>query len=241
MRRRVLLAALAAFAAAGCSVLPGDDPEPAPSVTVVGPRAPSSSPSPTASSPAASPEPAVTPTPAQTAQVPTSPFEDRAQVQVARQWAMLVALSINDQETDLGAAGRLMTAHGRDVLPPLFTHEYGRSYPGPVPFTPTKIAVEGDRAAVALCLVSAGFSRAAGTTDTDARRVDAARLTFVRTGGEWQVDELQSRTGSCADVTVEDIVDPSFAGGGTATATPAPSAPAPSPSSSGGRTGAGTD
>lgn len=209
--------------AAGCSAVLGDDaPDPTPTVT-----APTTAtPSPALSTPA----PTVTASPTQSATVPTSRYEDRPQVVAARGWATLVARAINDDDRDLGPARSLMTAHGRDVLPPLFTNEFSRFYPGPVPFAPTAVSVQGSRAAIAVCLVSAGFSRAKGTTTTDTRRVDSARITFTRKGDSWLVDELQSRPGSCAKVTVEDLTDPSFVDGNAPTATPAPSAPTPSPS-----------
>ena len=66
---------------------------------------------------------------------------------MARTWVTLAARSINDGETNLGAAKALMTTHGRDVLPGLFTAEFGRFYPGPIPFTPTVVSVQGSRGA----------------------------------------------------------------------------------------------
>ncbi len=219
----VAVLAAVTLGAAGCSaILRDDSPPPTPSVA-----APTSAtPSPALSTPT----PTVTPSATPTAALPTSRFEERPQVQAARGWATAVARAINDDDRDLGPARSLMTSHGRTVLPPLFTAEFGRFYPGPVPFTPTAVSVQGSRAEISICLTSAGFSRIKGSATTDARRVDAARITFVRTDGSWEVDELQSRTGSCAKVTVEDLTDPSFVDGGSPTATPAPSAPAPSAS-----------
>ena len=218
-----MLTVVTLMGAAACGAVLGDDPpKPTPSAT-----APTTaSPSPAFSTPA----PTVTASPTQPAAVPTSPYENRPQVVAARGWATAVARAINDDDRDLGPARSLMTPHGRDVLPPLFINEFSRFYPGPVPFTPTSVTVQGSRAIVSICLVSSGFSRAKGTTTTDARRVDPARITFARQGDSWKVDELQSRSGSCADVTVEDLTDPSFVDGNAPPATPAPSAPAPSPS-----------
>ena len=216
-----------ALCVSGCDLIPGDSETTATSAATTAPTLPT--PSPLLSTP--TPVPTQIPTQVPARQVPTSNFEDRDHVVVARTWATLAARSINDGETNLGAAKALMTTHGRDVLPGLFTAEFGRFYPGPIPFTPTVVSVQGSRAAIAICLVSAGFSRVSCTTTTDARRVVSARLTFIRPGGEWKVDELQARPGSCDNVTVEDLADPTFIDGGTPTATPAPSAPAPSASS----------
>lgn len=227
MSRRIravaVVVATAALGSAGCSAILGDDAKPAASAspTVVVPSAVFSTPAPTVTA---------SPTPTVAAELPTSAFEDRPQVKAARRWANKVGVAINADERDLAPAKPIMTKHGRDVLPALFAAELGRFYPGPVPFTPTAVTSSGPTADVDICLVSAGFSRVKGSTTTDPRQVVPARLTMKLQDGAWRVDELQTRSGSCATVTVQDLTDPAFTEGGTPTATPAPSAPTPVPS-----------
>ena len=196
MAQRVRRAASVALAlglfmgAAACS--DQDDPDPEPMTQSSGPA-----PSPSVKAPTSTPEPSAK---------PLSRFEDEAPVIAAREWAGLLARAINREEPTMKTAAPLMTDAGRSRYPEYASTDYGKYYPGPQPFTPTGVEVNGQKARISTCWWSLGFALdRQGGVPADKRQIDRVDLTLVREDGQWKVDDGVSLEGSCEGVPVKGV------------------------------------
>ena len=198
MERRAAARAATAIAAA-CALLTagGGSDEPAADQPV----AASSTPTPTASSEPASPTPESKPKPAAK---PLSRFEDEAPVKVARSWAAAFATSVNERDQELGALAPLTTAEGLDRMVGYGAEDAGLFYPGPLPFTPVGVRVDGTAAQVPLCLWAEGFALDRKTKQpAKPRQIGEVALTMVKQGGRWKVDDLVADDVDCSRINVK--------------------------------------
>lgn len=184
--------ALAMLASCGADDEPQDEPEGVPTA--------SSSPSPTES---ASPSPTPTETP--TAR-PLSRFEDQPPVKAARRWAAAVAQDITEGSTNLPRSSRFTTADAATRFPAITAEDMGLRYPGPLPFTPTRVDVSGRSAAVTVCLWAQGWGVDPETGQSEqARTIRPNVLRLVREGRAWKMDRLEAASHSCDGVRVRGV------------------------------------
>jgi hypothetical protein len=187
-----LVAACALLTACGGSDEPAAD-RPVEASTTPSPTASSEEPSPTAET---EPKPTVK---------PLSRFEDEAPVKVARKWARAYATAINDRDPRLRALAPLTTAEGLDRMIGYGAEDAGLFYPGPLPFTPVGVHVQGSAAEVPLCLWAEGFALDRKTKQPAQRRLIAeGKLTMRQAGGGWRVDDLLAEDDvDCGQVSVK--------------------------------------
>ena len=160
-----------------------------------------STPSPSASSEAPSATPEAEPTP--TAK-PLSRFEDEAPVKVARTWAAAFATAVNDRDRELRALAPLTTAEGHDRMVGYGAEDAGLFYPGPLPFTPVGVRVDGTAAQVPMCLWAEGFALDRKTKQpAKPRLIGQVALTMVKQGGAWKVDNLVEDDVDCSRTNVK--------------------------------------
>lgn len=164
---------------------------------------PVGTPTPTVATTATSASPTPTATTA-----PLSPFESRAQVEVMRRWAALMERAINRREASLSSLAPVATPQGIGVFRNVYADDlaHGYRWPGPQPFTPTKVTVAGTAASVSACLELSGWSvdRHSGKR-VRKRSASAGVFTFVRHGGTWKIDNAAPGAFSCAKVKVREI------------------------------------
>jgi hypothetical protein len=160
----------------------------------------SSTPGPTASS-EASPTPEAEPEPTVK---PLSRFEDEAPVKVARKWAAAFATAVNDRDRELRALAPLTTTEGLDRMVGYGAEDAGLFYPGPLPFTPAGVRVDGAAAQVPMCLWAEGFALDRTTKQPPKPRLVAgAALTMAKQGGTWKVDDLVADDVDCSRINVK--------------------------------------
>ena len=171
----------------------GGDPE------SVDPAPQSESPRPTAS---VTPTPTITPSAA-----PLSRFENEPTVKVARLFAAAAGKSINDDEPTLQAAFPFLTMHGREVLPGQAAEDMKLYYPGPLPFTPTSVDVQGPESAIVrVCLWVSGWGQSPATKlPAEKRRVEPGKFIMKKQSGSWRVHDLQDDGGNCSNVPVKGV------------------------------------
>jgi hypothetical protein len=162
-----------------------------------------SSPAPTATTSTASPSPTSSAThpPA-----PLSPYEADPAVRALRVWAAAAARAINAGRITSPAFDAAMTAGLRATVRNLTGGEQGHQYPGPLPFTPTRVQVRsGTERDVRLCVLVAGYSLNPRTHKPfDKRRVQAVDAAAVRQGGLWLVSQFNTGSFSCAGVRIKE-------------------------------------
>lgn len=157
------------------------------------------------SAPSSTPTVTETPTPTPTER-PLSRFEDEPQVVVARKWAAAMARGINAKDRSFKAAAPFMTKAGRERVNPDAEPDIGLRYPGPMPFTPTDVTVNGRRAEVSVCWWALGFALDAKTKrPADKRKIEPATLFVKKEGNRWKVDDLLSAQGDCSKVPVKGV------------------------------------
>lgn len=185
---RLRLAPIATVVVAG-SVLSGCGSTPAPASTPTVPAAPTST----------SPMPTAT---------PLSAFEDRAPVKVMRRWGVLVEQSINRRNATLSSLAPVTTRRGMAVFRTVFADDlaHGYRWPGPQPFTPTRVTVSGGTATVSACLELSGWSidRRTGK-QVHKRSVSPGVFVLVERGTSWKIDNAATGTFSCAKVKVREV------------------------------------
>lgn len=193
--RRTAFGASTALAVAiltGCGG--SDEPASEPETTPVEPSTSSPAPSEAASK---APESTVT-------AKPLSPYEDERPVQVLRDWTAALALSINAGDEQLSRVAPLSTPEGLDRFVGYGTEDAGLFYPGPLPFTPTAVNVEGDRATVPVCAWVQGWAQKPATKQpARPKQIRPTQFLLVRSGGEWKVDDFIDRAGACGSVPVK--------------------------------------
>lgn len=163
--------------------------------------APVSTPTPTVATTSASRRPDVELT-------PLSRFETRPQVQVMRRWALLLELSVNRRDASLKALAPVATPNGIAVLRRAYADDlaHGYRWPGPQPFTPTKVTVSGRTASVRACLEMGGWSIDRHTGKRVRKRsIAAGMFTLVKQGDAWRIDDATSAAFSCAGVKVTEV------------------------------------
>ncbi|GAB4011419.1 hypothetical protein GCM10028772_33670 [Nocardioides ultimimeridianus] len=163
------------------------------------------------------PDPVGTPTPAvattsatlqpTVTATPLSPFEDRAPVQAVRTLLALQARAVNRHATSSPGMAKVLTPAGSRLLAPAVRSDFGLRYPGPIPFTPTKVTVAGKNAQVLGCMVGHGFAVSPKTGKPAGRRtVYPIRISLVSAHSTWKVDSLFSDpTTKCRNVKVEGV------------------------------------
>jgi hypothetical protein len=148
------------------------------------------------SSPSDPPRPSAPPTtpaePEPTAE-PLSGFEDRPPVRVARAWAEAFATSVNEDDPQLRAVAPLATTDGLQRMVGYGAEDAGLHYPGPLPFTPVGVEVDGDGARVPMCLWAEGFALDRETKQPAmAKLIAGGALLLTKHDGAWIVDDLVS-------------------------------------------------
>ncbi|HWU24045.1 MAG TPA: hypothetical protein VN088_21095 [Nocardioides sp.] len=164
--------------------------------------APVSTPTPTVATTSASPKPTATAT-------PLSPFEDRAPVEALRTWGAAAGRAVDRHDTRLVALRSVTTPAGHGVSLQLFHTDLTRGYrwPGPQPFTPTKVDVHGDVASVVGCFMTSGWSVRPSTHQRIGKRtVDSFRVGLRRSGGRWLFDSVAPEPGTCKKVVVREVL-----------------------------------
>jgi hypothetical protein len=160
-----------------------------------------STPSPSATS--EEPTPTKEPEPERTAK-PLSRFEDEAPVKVARTWAAAFATAVNDRDRGLRALAPLTTAEGLERMVGYGAEDAGLLYPGPLPFTPVGVRVDGTAAQVPMCLWAEGFALDRKTKQpAKPRLIGEVALTMVKQGGAWKVDNLVADDVDCSRTNVK--------------------------------------
>ena len=193
--RRLSTAALvAALAAASLTACGGDDKaaqdQPVEATSV----------SPSATTSSAAPTPTPTPT-----QRPLSRFEDEPTVKVARKLARAAALSVNKGDRSMNRIRPFVTDAGLSNFRRYFDEDFGRLFPGPLPFTPVGVRdLGGGRAEVPMCVWLDGFTvDKKSKAPVKARNVVAGKFTLVRQGGGWRVDAMIGENRSCDKTAVK--------------------------------------
>lgn len=138
---------------------------------------------------------------------PLSRFEDRAPVQALRRWAVLMEHAVNRRDTSLHSLAPVATPSGITLLRRVFASDlrHGYTWPGPQPFTPTRVTVSGKTATVSLCLELSGWSqdRRHGRA-IHKRAVSPGVFTMVRRGSAWKLDDAATGSFSCSHVKVSE-------------------------------------
>jgi hypothetical protein len=199
MGRRAGAPRAATALVAVCALLTacGGSDEPAADQPVEATSTPSQSASSEAPSPTAEAEPKPT-------AKPLSRFEDEAPVKVARKWAAAFATAVNDRDRELRALAPLTTAEGQVRMVGYGAEDVGLFYPGPLPFTPVGVQVDGTAAQVPMCLWAEGFALDRKTDQpAKPRLVAGGALTMVKQGGAWKVDNLVEDDVDCSRVNVK--------------------------------------
>jgi hypothetical protein len=155
--------------------------------------------------PSETPTPTPTPSEKPTPEAPPlSRFEDRAPVKAARDWSAAMARAINAKQRGLGKAIPYMTREGQRRISGYASEDYGRYFPGPNPFTPVGVQVHGKTARIPLCWQAQGWAQNRKTKMPATRReIHPALMLLRKEGGQWKVDDLVSRSGSCDQVPVK--------------------------------------
>lgn len=191
MRGAVLIAAVAVLllAVAGCSGSSKPAQGPVSSVS-------SSAPAPTAT----------TPTPTPTQSKPLSAYESDPAVKALRQWAVVAAQTVNSGHDDSAALNKLMTP-----TEPKYIHyvlnDVGMHYPGPLPFTPLRLAspttAERD---IYACFLATGFAVDPKTGKPEAYKPLPSKVVMQLSGGRWLFGGLfVDKSVSCSGVHVPEV------------------------------------
>jgi hypothetical protein len=156
-------------------------------------------------SPTESPTPSETATesPTPTAR-PLSRFEDEPPVIAARQWAAAMARSVNRRDETLQAAARYMTASGRERYQQYAAPDMGLYYPGPMPFTPTGVKVNGRSAQINICWWALGFAQDRDTKrPAEGRKIEPGTMFLKKQGDRWKMHDQLLADGDCNKVPVK--------------------------------------
>jgi hypothetical protein len=159
------------------------------------------------STPSATPtseEPSATPEPEPTAK-PLSRFEDEPTVKVARTWASVYATAVNDRDEQLRAIAPLTTAEGLDRMVGYGAEDAGLFYPGPLPFTPVGVRVDGSTATVPMCMWVEGFALDRTTKQpAKPRLVEGVDMLLQKQDKKWKIDAVALADGvDCSRVSVK--------------------------------------
>ena len=153
----------------------------------------------------AAPTPTATPTPTED---PLSPFEDRPEVVALRSWADAAARDVNAGQRDFPTARQLQvdTEKVRSDVSVSWREDFGRYYPGPLPFTPVAVSGSKRESRVTTCVLSAGFAlKKQGGQPAEKREVIPVVFTMARQGGAWLLAGIVGGTADCGGVQVEEV------------------------------------
>lgn len=187
----VTMCALAACSSSKPGAQSATSPRPPTAAALTG-----SSPVPTSTQ--ASPTPTPTPTKV------LSPYEADPAVKALRAWAAQVGRTINHGKYDDAALNALMTSSMPKTMKNMAGGEIGHRYPGPLPFTPTRVTVTGSAERnVRLCVVSGGYSLNPKTGKPfTAHQVLAVDAAATLSAGRWLVSQFNRSSFSCAGVQI---------------------------------------
>lgn len=133
-----------------------------------------------------------------------SSYDDQPPVRAVRAWNAAVGRSINAGDASLSRVRRLATAEGLAVSRKLAAGDIQRRtiWPGPEPFTPVEVSVQGRQARVTVCLLSRGWSVERKTgKPVNARRVVPAAYVLKNQGG-WKFVNVYDATADCTGVSL---------------------------------------
>lgn len=174
----------------GCG---GSDPQ------VVAPQSDPPSPTPSSATPTTAPTAAPT-------QEPLSPFESRRPVQAARKFLAANGRAINARDPSMKELAPFVVP---GVLGRFYGYakaDFGRYYPGPLPFTPVAVRVSGSSASLPGCLWTAGWAQKRSTRLPDEKRaVTPVNVSLRKLGASWKVADVRVRQGSCKGVAVKGV------------------------------------
>jgi hypothetical protein len=185
MGRRVRAARWAAVVAVCALLLTacGSSDEPAADKPVEATSTPSAS----ATSEAPSPTPEAQPKPTTK---PLSRFEDEAPVKVARAWAAAYGTAVNEGDENFASLAAFTTPAGRDRMVGYGAEDAGLFYPGPMPFTPVGVRVDGATATVPMCMWLEGFAvERKSKQPPKPKLVDGVDM-VLKKQGQWKVDAV---------------------------------------------------
>ena len=139
---------------------------------------------------------------------PLSPFEHDAPVKAARGWASALGRAVNAHDTSMQSLRHWVTDHGRTMsqqeVASDLQHHY--TWPGPQPFTPVHVAVDGDAATIAACALGRGWSQdKSGAPVVHKRTIWPVEIRLMKAGGSWKVDALYSSQADCGGVRVPGV------------------------------------
>jgi hypothetical protein len=157
-----------------------------------------------ASAPSTTAPSSTSPTPSPSQAKPLSPFEHDPAVSALRTWAAQVGRTINKgkiNDVDLQA---LMTPNLSGSMRALSGGEIGHTYPGPLPFTPTRVTVgSASSRDVHICIVAGGYSLNPKTGKPFSKyRKQAIDAGAALSNGRWLVSKFVLATFSCSSVKI---------------------------------------
>ena len=136
---------------------------------------------------------------------PLSRFEGRPSVKVARQWAAGVGKAINANDRSMRATAPYSTGDASRFVS-YFQNEFGLHYPGPLPFTPVGVRVNGATATVPACVWGGGWGLKPSTNlPVEDRKIHPVEMVLKKAGASWKLDLVQGRNGSCSNVPVKGV------------------------------------
>ena len=153
-----------------------------------------------------SPAPTATPTPTETLP-PLSKYEGLAPVKTMRAWAAALAKDVNVGDKAAPRAAKLSVASMASTNEYIVKEDAGvRYWPGPVPFTPTKVTVTGSKATVLACWWAYGWGLKLSTKKPDEpRKIVPTKATLTKVKGVWRMDSAFTDKFSCAGVSVKGV------------------------------------
>ncbi|MGL5825196.1 MAG: hypothetical protein ACRCYU_10340 [Nocardioides sp.] len=99
-----------------------------------------------------------------------------------------------------------MTSYGRTAMPDTIKDEIGLYYPGPIPFTPVRVLVDGRQATVRTCLWAGGWGLKRSTKlPAEKRRIKSLDFVLMRQAGKWRVNDLLVSSTDCDSVPVKGL------------------------------------
>lgn len=154
-------------------------------------------PAPTVGAP--KPKPAPTKT-----QTPLSRFEDRPVVKALRVFAAVSGRAVNANNMNYKPWLALMTPYARKTRAYYIKEDLGLKYPGPLPFTPTAVYVNGAMATVKACVWVQGWGLSR-TTGKPARAKQIVPATFYlrKSARTWLFDAMTVNRSSCSGASVQ--------------------------------------
>lgn len=123
---------------------------------------------------------------------PLSKFEDQPPVQAARQWAELVGRAVNKGDRSMRSTSPWATPSGVSISAQATAGDVGKRYswPGPQPFTPVGVVVEGGSATMNVCFQTYGWALDGKGRTVNKRKIEPAVIKVKKVGKRWKVDSV---------------------------------------------------